>query len=68
MPTTKSRAEYYRLRRLKAKLNETPAETKRVCAEEGCNTVLNKYNLNECCWAHNTAYVIRNGIKVDIGY
>lgn len=63
MPTTKSRAEYNRQRRFDKK----HGDTKRVCAEEGCNTVLNRYNLNECCWAHNIDYVIRNGIKVGIG-
>lgn len=60
MPTTKSRATYFRERRMK----EKHGDTKRVCLEEGCKTVLNRYNLNDCCWAHNTDYIIRNKIKI----
>lgn len=71
MPTIKDRTAYQKQRRERQKLeiansNHVGPVKKRICAEEGCTTTLNTYNLNDCCWAHNTDYVIRNGIKVGI--
>lgn len=57
------RTEYYRKRRFKEKYGDT----KRVCAEESCGTVLNSYNFNDCCSLHNFAYVVKNKVKIHIG-
>lgn len=57
------RSQYYRELRFKKK----HGNAKRVCAEIGCGTVLNSYNLNECCALHNFAYVLKHRVKIDIG-
>jgi len=57
------RSQYMRERRFKKKYGNA----KRICAEEGCGTVLNSYNFNECCSLHNFAYVIKHKVKIDIG-
>lgn len=57
------RSQYMRERRFKKKFGNT----KRVCAEVGCDTVLNSYNFNECCALHNFAYVVKHKVKIDIG-
>lgn len=66
MPSIKNRAAYYRQRREQASPNYIEPTKRRICAEEGCTTTLNTYNLNDCCWTHNTDYVIRNKIKIGI--
>lgn len=57
------RSQYFRERRFKKK----HGNSKRVCAEKGCGTVLNAYNFNECCSLHNFAYVVKHKVKIDIG-
>ena len=57
------RTEYYRELRFKKKYGNA----KRICAEEGCGTVLNSYNFNECCSLHNFAYVVKHKVKIHIG-
>ena len=52
------RNAYYKARRRQLKNDNK----KRVCAEVGCGTVLSSFNFNECCHAHNFAYVKRNKI------
>jgi len=60
MPTKKNRAAYHREWRRLRKMSKGP----RVCAWEGCTTVLNSYNLNKCCHLHNIDYVIKHGVMV----
>jgi len=60
---TKSRAQYFRERRMKEKYGNG----QRVCAEPECGTILNSYNLNKCCSLHNFRYVVKHKIKFDIG-
>lgn len=58
------RAEYLREWRYKKK----HGDGHRICAEPGCNVILNSYNRNECCSLHNFTYVKKHNIKIDIGY
>jgi len=63
VPNNKSRAAYHRDYRRSKKQKKGP----RVCAWEGCTTVLNSYNFNECCHAHKLDYAIKYGVKVSLG-
>ena len=60
----KNRAVYFKQRRERMKSTYVELAKGRICAKEGCGTILNSYNLNICCSLHNFEYVIQNKIKV----
>lgn len=57
-----SRNAYYKARRreLKIKKDDKP----RVCAKDGCGTILSKFNFNKCCHVHNFEYMKRNKLHL----
>lgn len=57
------RTQYMRERRMKKKYGNS----KRVCAKDGCNTVLNSYNFNMCCSLHHFEYIKKHKIKTELG-
>ncbi len=54
------RNAYYKARRRMLKDDGKP----RVCAEDGCGTILSRFNFNKCCHLHNFDYIKRNKIQL----
>ncbi len=63
MPTQNSRSDYHKRRRLEAR---NKLQGIRRCLEDGCGTILNRYNFNKCCSLHNFEYIKRTKDKGDI--
>ena len=57
-----NRNAYYKSRRRELKAQDAV----RTCAEDGCGTVLSRYNYNKCCHVHNFAYVCRNKVHLNL--
>lgn len=56
------RSRYYWERAVKKKYGNS----KRICAKEGCSTILNSYNFNMCCSLHNFEYVKKHKLKIEL--
>jgi hypothetical protein len=59
---------YHRNRRLRKKQIALGIkhDARRICKEAECETILNQYNLNDCCHLHNFQYVRRNKVYVPL--